>query len=440
MMSGADTPSGALRRSQAAQTAFMAVPARTRQLALRSIAASILGDVDALASMIVREGVKTIREARREVERAAETFFVAAEEAVRSTGETVDMERTAAGDGRWGHWERRPLGTVLAVTPYNDPLNLVAHKVAPAIAVGCPIIVKPHEATPGPAHRIAEYAALTTLPDGTVTIVEGGPDVVRALASDDRVRMVSFTGGARAGRAVAEAAGAKRIALELGGIGASYVHADAAIDRAAERLASGIVWAAGQNCVHTQHVVVHEEIADELVSALVRRLEAMHCGDRMYDLTDIARQISVDAASGIERLVDDAVAAGATILARVRCDDPETVGPCLLTDVPADHPVATHEVFGPVAVLTRVAGLEEAVERVRALGPSINTSIFSDSLSAVRRWDLAIDAGTTIVNDSTDFRVDHMPFGGNGNAGIGREGVRYAMEAMTERHMIVFAA
>ena len=413
---------------------------RVRADAARKIAVSIASDADELAALIVREGVKTIREARAEVDRAAQTFLIAAEEAVRLTGETIEFGRTEAGRHRWGSWEPRPLGVVVGITTYNDPLNLVAHKVAPAMACGAPIIVKPHEATPGCARMIARYTARTCLPDGAVQIVEGGSNIVQALVSDERVRLVSFTGGSVAGRAVAKAAETKKLAMKLGGIGASYVDAGADTTRAADRLASGIVWAAGQNCVHTQHVIVHASSADSLLPQLVRRLEAMRCGDRMDEQTDIARQINVAAATRIEALIDNAVAAGAEPLVRMQCDDPQTVGPCLLRHVRWDHAIAREEVFGPVAVATIVADMDEAIGHVRSLGPTINTSIFSDSLSAIRRWDLAVDAGTTIVNDSTDFRVDHMPFGGNGAAGIGREGVRSAIEAMTEKHVTVFAA
>lgn len=430
----------ALSKAGRVRASFAQTPTRLRSAALAKIADAIASDSEDLARLIVSEGIKTIREARSEVSRAQQTFRVAGEACVTFTGELIDFERTEAGAGRWGHSERRPLGVVLGVTPYNDPLNLVAHKIAPAIAVGAPVIIKPHEATPTPALRLAQYADRTDLPSDAVQVVQGGPADVRRMASDPRVRVVSFTGGSKAGLAVARAAVGKVTLLELGGIGASYVHADANAAKAAQDLASGIVWAGGQNCVHTQHVVVHRAVANDLCKHLIAALSAMRCGDRLSEATDVARQISRDRANSLDSLIDSAVQAGATELVRVRCDDPQTVGPCLLGEVPAYHPVAAEEVFGPIAVLSIVDSLDEAVQHVQCLGPSINTSIFSDSISAVRTWHHATDSGTTVVNDSTDFRIDHMPFGGNGMAGVGREGVRSAMNAISAPRVLVMRA
>ena len=425
----------ALATAYAARRSYRELPAHVRMSALRNAAASVLAKRETMARTIVSEGVKTIREARREVDRCHDTLLLAAEEARRLGGEYVNFGQSAAASGRIGWWERRPLGVVVGITPYNDPLNLVAHKIAPAVAAGAPIIIKPHPRTPTSAYELAHAFSGSGLPNGAIQILEAGNAQAVELVSDARTSFVSFTGGKQAGEAISRHALGKRLALELGGVCVAAVASDADVPRAADALASGIVWAAGQNCVHTQRIFAERSVFEPLARSLTDRLQALCWDDPFSEMADYGSLISDEHADRVHAQIVDACGRGATLLAGGRRFG-RRIEPTLLTGVPDDHPLAREEIFAPVAAIEAVDSLTEAEKRAAEGGAMINSAIFTNRLDSILSWHNALDAGATIVNDSTDFRIDAMPFGGNGGAGLGREGIRFAIEAMTEPKLI----
>lgn len=419
----------------AARRACRELPAHVRMSALRSAAASVSARREAMARTIVVEGVKTIREARREVDRCHDTLMLAAEEARRLGGEAVNFGQSPAAAGRVGWWERRPLGVVIGITPYNDPLNLVAHKLAPAVAAGAPIIVKPHPRTPSSAHELAQAFSGSGLPKGAIQILEGCHARTLELVSDPRTSVISFTGGKQAGEAISRSAFGKRLMLELGGVCVAAVAADADVPRAADALASGIVWAAGQNCVHTQRIFAERDVFEQLAHGLTRRLQSLRWEDPLSEAADYGSLLDEEHAGRVHARIVDACARGATLLVGGQRFG-RRLEPTLLTGVPDDHSLATEEIFAPVATIEPVARLAEAEMRAAGSGAMINSAIFTNRLDLILSWHNAVDAGATIVNDSTDLRIDAMPFGGNGSAGLGREGIRFSIEAMTEPKLL----
>lgn len=429
----------ALASAYEARAAMAATPAHVRATALELAAERVRSDQETFARKIATEGIKTIREARREVERCIATLRLSAAECSAGNGEVLRFDQVPSGEGRTGWWTRRPLGVVLGITPYNDPLNLVAHKIGPAVAAAAPVVVKPHERTFGAAFDLVAAFRGTGLPDGAVQAVEGSGAVAARMASDPRVAVVSFTGGRAAGQALALAAAGKRLLMELGGICSAYVAEDAEPDRAAESLAAGATWAAGQNCVHTQRIFVHRALFDALASSLACRLGKLRIGDQLDERTDIGPLVDEARAIALARQVETALEAGARLLTGGRRSG-RHLQPTLLTGVPDGHELASEEAFGPICLIDPVADIGEALDRINRLGPAINVAIFTRRLDHILRFERETDAGAVIVNDSTDFRIDAMPFGGNGAAGLGREGVRSAILAMTEPRVVCLRA
>jgi glyceraldehyde-3-phosphate dehydrogenase (NADP+) len=429
----------AIERAFAVRRQAAGLSVHRRSASLREIAAGVRQRREEFARIIASEGIKTIREARLEADRCANTFELSAEECSRLGGETVAFDQVPKGDGRIGWWSRRPLGVVAGLTPYNDPLNLVAHKLGPAIAAGAPIIAKPHPRTPSVALELSRLAAATDLPAGMVQVITGGADVALALAKDPRIAVVSFTGGRRAGAAIAQVAAGKRLVMEMGGVCASVVAKDADLVHATEALASGIVSAAGQNCVHTQRIDVEAEIFDELSQRLVAKLGSLRVGEQLAEATDVGPLLDEKHAKNVEDIIRDAVSLGARVLCGATRDG-RFLSPTLVTDVPENHPLLTEEMFAPVAAIRSGKSMSGIIEAVASSGHMINASIFTQRLDLILAFRNVVEAGAIIVNDSTDFRIDAMPFGGNGEAGLGREGVRFAIESLTERQLICLRA
>ncbi|MES2255466.1 MAG: aldehyde dehydrogenase family protein [Pseudomonadota bacterium] len=411
------------------------LPVFVRQRALRFAAASVRARDEEFAIAIATHGIKTIREARSEVGRCIQTLELASGECGLQGGEAFQFDQSPQGVGRTGWWSRRSLGLVVAITPYNDPLNLVAHKVAPAIVTGSPIIIKPHPRTPQLARMLAEAFRGGGLPDDMIQIVEGTSGQAIALAEDKRVAVVSFTGGRVGGQAVAIAAAGKRLIMELGGVCSSMVASDADPERAAEALVKGITAAAGQNCVHTQVIEAAAEVYQKLVDRLCSGLASLTMGPKLEESSDVGPLVDEAHACRVEQLIQSAIQGGG----RVLCGGTREgafIRPTLIADVPTTHSLVRDEVFGPVAIIRKYDTPSEAIDRIRSAGPTINASVFTQRLDLILRFRDEIDAGTIVVNDSTDFRIDAMPFGGNGQSGLGREGIRYAAEAMTEPQLV----
>ena len=405
---------------------------------LRRTAELLEGRQEDLAVLIAREGSKTIREARKEVYRCTQTLRVSGEEATRLLGETISYDQQKGSENRRGYFYRVPIGVVAAITPFNDPLNLVAHKVGPAIAGGNGVVVKPATVTPLSALTLAELFLEAGLPPNILNVVTGpGSEVGDALVSDARVRMVSFTGGVEAGLAVAAKAGLKKMGMELGSNSPVIVLGDADLPAAVESCVSGAFWAAGQNCIGVQRIYIQEGVFARFRDAFVERTLRYRVGPKLEEECDMGPLITEEEARRVESWVEDAVSAGA----KVECGhtrEGAVYWPTVLTGVPEGVRVDCEEIFGPVVNLYPVADLEEGIVRANAVDFGLQAAVFTSSLASAFRAIEALEAGTVLVNDSTDYRMDAMPFGGIKRSGLGREGIRFALQEMTEPKAVCF--
>lgn len=432
----ADDVEAVLARGAAAARVARNLPVHRRIAVLAEVAARVDADREGFARTIAREGIKTIREARAETARAAETLRLSAEEARRVTGETIPFDQRAGGEGKVGYWVRQPIGLIVAITPFNDPLNLVAHKVGPAIAAGNAIILKPHSATPLSALRLAAAFRDAGLPDGLLQVVTGrGTRIGDRLVSDPRVAMVSFTGGPEVGDRVVRLAGRKKLGLELGANSPAIVLADADLDAAAAALVSGAFWAAGQNCLHVQRIIVERAVADGLRARLVALTSRVTTGPKLDEATDMGPVISDAAADRIMAAIGQAVALGGSVLIGGTREG-RRIAPTLVDRLPPSSRLARDEVFGPVAGITEVDGIDEAITVANGVDQALHACVFTGDLRAAMRVVREVDAGGVLVNESTDYRVDSMPFGGVKGSGLGREGVPFAVREMTTTKVV----
>lgn len=415
-----------------------APPAYERSRILSEVADRVAAEAEDHARMIAREGIKTIREARREVGRAVDTLRLSAEEAKRIGGAVIPFDQVPSGEGRMGWWVRKPAGLIAAITPYNDPLNLVAHKLGPAFAAGCPIILKPHRQTPFSALRLVEHFHASGAREDRVQILIGDREVGAVLVSDDRPRIVSFTGGREAGNLVASQAGMKQLILELGGVGIVAVAADADLELAAKAISSGAFWAAGQNCVRAQRIIADETVAAELAERLVALAADIRLGPKLDETTDMGPLVSTTLGRSLARNVEMMKQAGGSVLAGGEIDGTH-MQPTWVSGMPSGHAALMHELFGPVATIETVADDDALLHQLSVGADAIHAAIFTRSISTATAAFENANAASLIVNDSTDFRIDAMPFGGVGAAGLGREGVADAIAAMSEKKLMIIA-
>ncbi|MEW5991055.1 MAG: aldehyde dehydrogenase family protein [Chloroflexota bacterium] len=426
----------ALDRAQAGARVSRSLPVHRRIAVLGAVAGIVDERREAFAQTIAREGIKTIREARAEAARAAETIRLSAEEARRVTGETIPFDQRPGSEAKVGYWIRQPIGIVVAITPFNDPLNLVAHKVGPAIAAGNAVIVKPHSRTPLSALRLAAAFHEAGLPPGILQVVTGrGSHIGDRLVSDPRVAMVSFTGGPEIGDRIVRLAGRKKLGLELGANSPAIVLDDADLEAAATAIVSGAFWAAGQNCLHVQRILVQQGAAERLRRLLVERTERLVTGPKLDAGTDVGPVISDAAADRITATLDEAVALGGRVLTggtrRGR-----SIAPTLVDALPRSSRLARDEVFGPVAGIIDVASVDDAIEIANEVDQALQACVFTRDLAAALRVVREVDAGAVLVNESTDYRLDSMPFGGVKGSGLGREGVPFATREMTTTKVV----
>jgi len=424
----------------AAATASLATPfpLHARYDVLMRTAARIDAQKDVYARAIALEGSKTVREARREPGRAANILRLAAEEGRRLGGETLPFDSLPGSENRLGYYFRFPVGVVAAITPFNDPLAMVAHKIGPALAVGNAVVLKPASASPLSAIRIADDMAAAGLPPGRLNVLTGsGEEIGPALVSDRRVRLVTFTGGVSTGEAITRTAGLKKLSMELGSNSPVIVLPDARLDRAVPAILAGAFAQAGQNCLGVQRVFVHDAVYDAFKRTFVEQAARLTAGSSLDETVDVCAMIAERQAIRVEAWIREAVNAGARVLAGGRRDG-AVMWPTVLEHVPHGARLDCEEVYGPVVSLYRVASLEDAIEQANAVEYGLHAAIFTESLRdaflAVER--LAV--GAVIVNDSTDYRLDVMPFGGTKLSGIGREGVRFAATEMTETRVVCF--
>jgi acyl-CoA reductase-like NAD-dependent aldehyde dehydrogenase len=415
------------------------LPAHERAAILDRVAALLQERHDEVAQTISAEAGKPMKAARVEAERAVSTYTMAALEARRLAGEVVPMDASAAGVGKVAYTMRVPIGIVGAITPFNFPLNLVAHKVAPALAAGCAVVLKPAGHTPLSALLLGELETEAGLPPGWLNVLVGpSAEIGDVIVEDERVKLITFTGSSGVGWKIRERAVKKRVNLELGNATPVVVEADADIEEAATKLAANAFSFAGQSCISVQRIYVKREAYDAFVSRFVPRVQALKVGDPGEEDTDVGPVIDEDARDRIVSWVEEAKSAGATVLA-----GGEVVGgllqPTVLADVTQEMKVSCQEVFGPLCTVSPYDSSEEAFELANATEYGLQAGIFTANLKAALAAAAALEFGGVTVNEAPTFRADQMPYGGVKESGNTKEGPHYAVREMTEERLVVLA-
>ncbi|MFC7319590.1 aldehyde dehydrogenase family protein [Halobacillus campisalis] len=413
-------------------------PTHERIAILNKVANYMREHAEEFAVVIASEGSKTINEARGEVKRAAQTIQISAEEARRINGETINFDQNEGSENRVGYYYRFPVGVIGAITPFNDPLNMVAHKIGPAIASGNAIVLKPASVTPLSALKLAEAFVKAGLPEGFLSVITGsGREVGDTLVTHPSVQMISFTGGSEAGEKITQKAGTKKLSMELGSNSPVIVLEDADLSDAVQATVSGSFSAVGQNCIGVQRIYVQDSVYTKFVDTFVNRTAELNVGDKMDELTDMGPLINEKEAMRVESWVNEAVEQGAVLqFGGVR--EGAFFTPTVLTDVPETAKIAKEEIFGPVVLIYPVDSLYEAVERSNNVNYGLQAGIFTSHINHAFYAIKHMNVGGIMINDSSDYRIDAMPFGGTKGSGIGREGIKYAIEAMTEPKVVSF--
>jgi acyl-CoA reductase-like NAD-dependent aldehyde dehydrogenase len=421
----------------AAAPAMAEMAAYERQAVLAHCVTRFTERRDELAMALCIEAGKPIRDSRGEVGRLIDTFRIAAEESVRMTGEVQPLDISARARGYQGIWKRVPIGPCSFISPFNFPLNLAAHKIAPALAVGCPFVMKPASRTPLGALIIGEVLAETDLPKGAFSILPASRDGADLFTVDDRLKLLSFTGSPAVGWDLKARAGRKKVVLELGGNAAVIVDADADLEDAAARIIFGAFYQSGQSCIGVQRIIIHASIYDRLKAMLVERSKALVCGDPKDEATFIGPMIDEGEARRLDGWVQAAVASGATLLCGGHREG-AMLDATLLENVPKDATVRNEEAFGPVAILSAFTDYEAALDEVNDSTFGLQAGVFTDSFEKVMRAWERLEVGGVVIGDVPSYRVDNMPYGGVKDSGLGREGIRFAMEDMTEiRNLVI---
>ncbi len=414
------------------------MPVHERIRILRRAADIIEENSEEFARTIATEGSKTIKEARKEVMRAVQTMTISAEEARRIVGETIPFDSMPGSENRVGYYYRFPIGVIAAITPFNDPLNLVAHKVGPAIAGGNAVVLKPATVTPLSALKLGKALMDAGLPGGILNIVTGyASKVGDALVTDKRIRMISFTGGAEAGEEIVKKAGLKKIGMELGSNTPVIVCADCDLEKAVDSCVSGAFWAVGQNCIGVQRIYIEREIYKRFETLFVAKTRSLKVGPQLDEDTDMGPMITEGEAKRIEKWVNEAVEKGAKLLCGGKRNG-AIYEPTVLADVPPGCTIDKEEVFAPTVNLYPVDSLEEAIEKANDVDFGLHAGIFTQDINKAFKAIKELDVGGVMVNDSSDYRIDLMPFGGVKRSGLGREGIKFALLEMTEPKVVCF--
>lgn len=426
----------AITKAVEAQEALRTMPAYRRQEVLSHCVQRFKERFEELAMTLCVEAGKPIKDSRGEVARLIDTFRIAAEESVRLTGEVLPLDITARAKGYLGMWKRVPIGPCSFISPFNFPLNLAAHKVAPALAVGCPFVLKPASLTPIGALIIGEVLAETDLPEGAFSILPCRRDGADLFTTDERFKLLSFTGSPAVGWELKARAGKKKVVLELGGNAGCIVDEDADLDDAVQRIVFGAFYQSGQSCISVQRILAHEKIYDEFRGKLVAATRKLKMGDPKDESVFIGPMISEAEAARLQQWIEDAISAGGKLLCGGRRDG-AMLEATLLEDVPKDQKLCGQEAFGPVAVLSKFKDFDAALDDINDSAYGLQAGIFTrDIYKAQRAWD-KLEVGGVIIGDVPSWRVDHMPYGGVKDSGLGREGIRFAMQEMTEIRLMV---
>ncbi len=412
------------------------LPAYQRGDILTRASALIREQREDLARTIAAEAGKALKYARIEVDRAINTFAIAGEEARRIHGETVPLDAVPAGEGYFGFYLRRPVGVVAAITPFNFPLNLVAHKVAPAIAAGNSLVLKPASTTPLTSVKLCKILTQAGLPAGAINLVVGpGGTVGEWLVSDPRVAKVTFTGSPTVGKHITEIAGIKKVTLELGNTSPVVIAPDADLEFVAKRCAIGAYYNSGQVCLSVQRIYSQQPIYEPFTEQFVKASEAMVVGDPLDEHVDVGPMIDMREAERIEGWVHEAQSGGAKVLTGGKRQG-AVYWPTVLTDVQPEMKIVAQEAFAPVASVIACDDFEEALRQADATPYGLQVSVFTRDINRVFQAIRRLNFGGVIINDTPVFRADHMPYGGNRQSGLGREGVRFAIEEMTNIQMV----
>ena len=426
---------------QAAVDAFeitRTLPAYERGAILRNISAGIKARREELGKLLATEAGKPIRDALVEVDRAVVTFRLGAEEAERMVGETIPLDITPASKGRVGITRRFPIGPIAGISPFNFPLNLAAHKLSPAIASGNTIVLKPPSKDPLVMLTVAEIVAESGVPQGAVSILPMSRELGDRMVSDDRFKLLTFTGSPSVGWRMKDRAGKKKVVLELGGNAGVIVDKSADLDWAVRRTLVGAFSYAGQVCISVQRMFVHEDVWDAFMPKLIEGAKALKVGDPLDAQTDIGPMVDQHAASRTQRWVDEAIAAGGKALLGGKADG-TFFPPTILTDVPSTAAVCSNEAFAPLVVAFKFRDIGDAIREVNDSFFGLQTGIFTNDLGHAWQAFNELEVGGVIVNDVPTYRSDHMPYGGVKDSGLGREGLRWSIEDMTELRLMVLA-
>ncbi len=429
----------AIGAALASGSEFGAWSAGKRAAGLERVRALLRERRDGFVDLVVKEAGKPVAYARNEIDRCITTLGTAAAEALRFSGEAVPLDFDA-GEGKTAFTKRFPIGVIACITPFNFPLNLVLHKVAPALAVGCRVVVKPAPQAPLSTLALAGLIDEAGYPAGVFNALVCDIPVAEQMVKDERVAMLSFTGSEKVGWHLKNISGRKKVILELGGNAAVIVDATADVDAAARVVAKGAFLYAGQVCISTQRIYVVDTVYDAFASRLLKEIEAARVGDPADPEVIVGPIIDKGHLKRITEWVDEAVAGGAKVLAggSVRDEKHNLYAPTLLTNTTQEMKVIREEVFGPVAVIEKVASFEEGIARTNASDFGLQAGVFTNDFTHVKLAHEKIEVGGVMINNVPGFRVDSMPYGGIKGSGFGREGVRYAMEEMTEPRLLVY--
>ncbi len=426
----------AIAAAEEAAPIMAEMPAHLRGQILLRTANLIQERREDFARTIAEEAGKALKYARIEVDRAISTFTIAGEEAKRLHGETVPLDAVPSGEGYFGFWVRRPVGVIAAITPFNFPLNLVAHKVAPALAAGNSLVLKPASTTPLTSFLLCQALAEAGLPAGALNLVVGpGSTVGEWLITDPRVAKITFTGSPPIGRHIMSVAGIKKVTLELGNTSPVIVAPDADLDFVAKRCAVGAYYNSGQVCLSVQRIYSQRSIYEPFTEKFVKASQAMVVGDPLDERVDVGPMIDVHEVDRIEAWVNEATSAGAKVLEGGRRQG-VVYYPTVLTDVTPDMKVVADEAFAPVASVIPCDDFETALQQADKTTYGLQVGVFTRDINRVFQAIKRLNFGGVIVNDAPVFRADHMPYGGNRQSGLGREGVRFAIEDMTNIQMV----
>jgi acyl-CoA reductase-like NAD-dependent aldehyde dehydrogenase len=426
----------AIAAAELAEDRMSNMPAYQRAEILQRAAALIRERAEDLARTIAAEAGKALKYARAEVDRAQSTFSIAAEEAKRVHGETIPLDAVPAGEGYFGFWTRRPVGVIAAISPFNFPLNLVAHKVAPAIAAGNTLVLKPASTTPLSAIKLCQILQDAGLPSGGINLIIGpGSSVGEWLVTDPRVDKITFTGSPEIGRHILSVAGIKKVTLELGNASPVIIAPDANLDLAARRCAVGAYYNSGQVCISVQRIYSQKQVYEPFMEKFVAATQAMVVGDPLDERVDVGPMIDLKEVDRIDSWVHEALNGGAAIASGGQREG-SVFYPTVLTNVDSQMKVITEEAFAPVASVISSDDFDESLRLANDSKFGLQVSIFTKDIDRVFKAVKRLNFGGVIINDTPSFRADHMPYGGNRQSGLGREGVRFAVEEMTNIQMV----